>query len=327
MALFPKDQGFDESSGSAPKRMRWIREQGTQKLLMLVGVISLAWLCGAQIYDRWLLQAHWQPLAASPSGLTVVGTLNARESYDRNLFKIINANKSSRVVISEYGWKSLFDERNGPLFSDPVANAIRAALDVDDVVGDMMLTPYLRATVRKQMGDPGAFKEVREELPIVIPKHTKNGSEERTTLGDLIKRYAGKADPGESSDTPGEGSASGREQEHLITVSSPVLLASCPILLTDGQVDGASMEEVRGSILTPVTYTVHLNLSAEGRSRFFQWSHDHVNENVVFVLNGEVVAAPRITQPLNVSDFAISNVQDLKGAKSLVAYFAAHGKS
>lgn len=321
MSIFPKDFGTDYEPDSAPSRMRWIREQGTRRLLTGIAVLVGIWLVVSQVYDRWLLQKHWPLLGAHANGLTVVGTLNSRESYDRNLFKIINANKSSRVVITEFGWKSIFDERNGPLFTDVSANAIRVARDQDGVVADYLLAPFLRAMVEYQMGNSSAFKQVREDLSIVIPKHTKDGAEEKTTLGALIGRFSGvDVDRGERT-REGEGSGSGREKEDVVSVSSETLLASCPIVLNDDQVEGASMEEVQGNLLTPTTYTIHLMLTNEGRSRFFQWSHDHINENVVFVLNGEVVAAPRITQTLNVSDFTISNVQDLKGAKALVAYF------
>ncbi len=96
-------------------------------------------------------------------------------------------------------------------------------------------------------------------------------------------------------------------------------------MLTDEQCTGAWIEELPGNLLTPTTYTVHLDLTPEGRSRFFQWSHEHVNENVVFVLNDQVVAAPRVTQTLNVSDFNISNLQDKKAAQSVVDYITRQG--
>ena len=276
---------------------------------------------GTQAYDYSLLQKQWGAITPSLTGLTLVGTLNSRDSYDRNLLKIITANKSSRVVLTEYGWKSIFDERNGPLFADRVGNAIEAALRQDDVVGYAMLAPFLRATINKQNGNAGAYKEVRDDLAVVIPKHTQAGTEEHTTLGALIKRYEGQGgDRPEASEVPEAGSGSGHEKENTTTIPAETLVEACPVVLTEKQCSGASLEEIQGNLLTPTTYTVHLNLTPEGRSRFFQWSHAHVNENVVFVLNGQVVAAPRITQALNVSDFAISNVQDAKAAKSLVDY-------
>ncbi len=326
MGLFPKDTESDASS-SAPSRMKWTREVGTRQLLTVLGIIAVVWFGGGQVYDRYLLQTQWKPLQPSPGGMTLVGTLNSRDSYDRNLLKIFNTNKSSRVVITEFGWKSIFDERNGPLFSDAVANAIKSAMQQDDVVGYAMLTPYLRATINWQLGDTTAYKFIREELPIFIPMHTKDGKDEQTTLGVLLRRYSGvSAERADGPDTSGEGSASGREKENVTTVTPETLIVACPVILTEGQISSASLEEVPGNALTPTTYTIHLELSPEGRSRFFQWSHGHLNENVVFVLNGQVVAAPRITQPLNVNDFAINNVQDLKGAQSLVEFFKSRSK-
>ena len=322
MGLFPKDIQIDDAYlSSAPRRMWWTRELGTRKLLLGLAVLAAAWYGATQSYDHMLLQKHWENLTAHPAGLTLVGTLNSRDSYDRNLLKIITANKSSRVVLTEYGWKSIFDERNGPLFADKTGSAIEGAMRQDDVVGYAMLTPFLRATINKQLGEESAYKDVREDLPLVIPKHTREGAEERTTLGALLSKFEGQGEENkERSEAPEAGSGSGREKENTTTVPADTLIQACPIVLTEKQCSGASLEETQGSMLTPTTYTVHLNLTPEGRSRFFQWSHAHVNENVVFVLNGQIVAAPRITQPLNVSDFAISNIQDEKAAKSLVDY-------
>jgi hypothetical protein len=323
MGLFPKDVEIDDATlNSAPRRMLWTRELGTRKLLFGLAVFAAVWYGVSQAYDHSLLQTRWNALSPNRSGLTLVGTLNSRDSYDRNLFKIITANKSARVVLTEWGWNSIFNVRNGPLFDDQVANAIEAALKQDDVVGYAMLTPFLRATIRKQMGEEPAYKEVRSELPIDIPKHAQNGSEEHTTLGALIQRYQGLdgRERPEAPDVPGVGSGSGREKENVTTIAPETLTQTCPVVLTDKQCEGASLEEVQGNLLTPTTYTVHLNLTPEGRSRFFQWSHAHVNENVAFILNGQIVAAPRISQPLNVNDFAISNVQDRKAGQSLVDF-------
>ena len=327
MGLFPKEVEIGGSTlGSAPKRMQWTRERGTRRLLLGLALATAAWFVATQAQDRMLLQKHWNPLTNHKQGLTLVGTLNSRDSYDRNLIKIITANKSSRVVLTEYGWKSVFDVRNGPMFEDRTATAIEAALKQDDVVGYAMLTPYLRAALRNQMGDTGAYKSIREELPIDIPKHTRNGADEHATLGALLRRYAGQegrevSDKSESGDT---GSNSGREKENTVTIPAETLIEACPIVLTDEQCTGAWIEELQGNLLTPTTYTVHLDLTPEGRSRFFQWSHEHVNENVVFVLNDQVVAAPRVTQTLNVSDFNISNLQDKKAAQSVVDYITRH---
>lgn len=323
MGLFPKEMEISDAAlGSAPKRMQWTRERGTRRLLFGLAIVTAVWFAAMQVQDHLLLQKHWTPLSPHKQGLTLVGTLNSRESYDRNLIKIITANKSSRVVLTEYGWKSVFDVRNGPLFEDKTATAIEAALKQDDVVGYAMLTPYLRCALRNQMGEVGAYKNIREELPIDIPKHTKDGADEHTTLGALLRRYEGQegreiSDKQEGGDV---GSGSGREKENTVTIPAETLIEACPIVLTDEQCTGAWVEELQGNLLTPTTYTVHLDLSPEGRSRFFQWSHEHVSENVVFVLNDQVVAAPRVTQTLNVSDFNISNVQDKKAAQSVVDF-------
>ena len=326
MGLFPKDIEIGDSTlNSAPRRMLYTRELGTRKLLLALAVIAGVWYGASQAYDRSLLQTRWPTLTPSKTGLTLVGTLNSRDSYDRNLLKIITASKASRVVLTEFGWKAIFNVQNGLMFEDRVGNAIKAAIEQDDVTGYAMLSPFLQATVNKQLGDAGAYRTISENTPVVVPRHSEAGAEEHTTLGALLNKYEGQAgERKEVSDTPDVGSGSGREQENVITIPAETLVETCPIVLTNKQCTGASLEKLEGNMLTPTTYTIHLNLSPEGRSRFFQWSHNHVNENVVFVLNGQVVAAPRIVQTLNVSDFTINNVQDVKAANALVDYMNHH---
>lgn len=73
-----------------------------------------------------------------------------------------------------------------------------------------------------------------------------------------------------------------------------------------------------GSILNDTMYTVRLYLTPEGRSRFYRWSRDHQRENIVFVVNGEVKTAGRVTQVLDVNWWEISNIRDKETAEALV---------
>ena len=68
------------------------------------------------------------------------------------------------------------------------------------------------------------------------------------------------------------------------------------------------------------TYTVTLDLSSEGRSRFFQWSNRHENENLVFVLQHRVVAAGRVKEQMDVNSWQIGPLHDKETAKALVDY-------
>jgi len=90
MPLFPKDAEMsDDVSGFAPRRMLWTRELGTRKLLGGLGIIAVLWFGFLQVHDSMLLKTQWPQLTANSNGMTLVGTLNSRDSYERNLLKII----------------------------------------------------------------------------------------------------------------------------------------------------------------------------------------------------------------------------------------------
>lgn len=324
MALFPKEQD-EVALSSSLRRNGWTREQGTRKLLYVLGAIALIWFVGGKIRDHFLLSRHWEVLKPDPNGLTVVGTLNSRGSYDSNMFKIITANKSSHVELTDYGWKSIFDPSNGPMFSDENANTIEHVLQVDGVVGYLMLEPFLRAGVAKAMGSLQPFSLVKQDTPIDIPAHNKKPGE-KATLGELLERFGSEGGPDRTTgeDADAGGSLSGRQEDKGHTIPGENLINVCPVVLTTNQFSGASLEEHPASIYGGKWYTVHLNMTPEGRSRFFQWSHSHVNESLVFVLKNQVATAARVTQELDVDDWEIKPLQDEQAAKEITAFVNAH---
>jgi hypothetical protein len=325
MGLFPKDHPLDETlRPNAPQRMAWTRELGTRKLILgFVAVLTVFFIVG-KVQDHFLLQHPWKPLSPDRNGLTVVGTLDSRESYERNMFRIVQANKSSRAELTDFGWRTIFDQKNGELFSDRAGNAIQYARQIDDVVGYAMLEPYLKAGIAKAMGQSNWSSVVRRDYPIEIEHPKGNGIETlNTTLGELLDRYSreGKgAVETRENDTPEGGSGSGRDVEHGIAIPADTLIKTCPIVLTGAQFSEAWLEEHPPSVVGGRTYTVHLGLTPEGRSRFFQWSHDHVNESLVFVLKHEVQTAGRVKQTLDVSEWEIGPLRDGEAAKALVDY-------
>jgi len=321
MGLFPKEQEAIPTGGMIPLRMALTREKGTRTLILLLVTIAVVWYAVGFAMDKQLLSKHWFPLQPDMAGLTVVGTLNSRGNYDSNTFKIITENKSSKVALTEVGWNRAFDEHNSPLCSEKNASAIQAALDVDGQAGYAMLEPFVRASVAKEMNQPGAYKNLSREMPITVERTKEEGGAEQTTLGALLDKYSGqKADAGEKSDSDGGGSGSGKEVEHVKTMTADSVANTCPVVLTGAHFSSASYDEHPATVFTGKSFTVHLYMTPEGRSRFFQWSHDHVNEHVVLLLNHQVAMAGRITQPLDVSDWEISNIQDEESVKALVAY-------
>jgi hypothetical protein len=320
MGLFPKEA---EVEGHAPERMAMTRERGTRRLLALfVGVLAV-WFLAGKVRDHYLLSQVWPTLPPNEQGLTVVGTLDSRSSYDRNMFIIVQSNKTSRVALTTYGWQSIFTGTDGPMFTDTVGEAIKAAIGVDSLTGHAMLEPFLRVGVHRVLQKPMNEPGISEQTPIVV-RDTSSATvkETKATLGDLLKRYedqGGRDRDGESS-VPGGGSASGKEVEEKLTIPGENLVRACPVVLTGAHFTGASLERHPPNLLTGETFTVSLSLTPEGRSRFYQWSRNHANESLVFVLKGRVLTAGRIRDTLDVNSWEITNLRDGQVAHELVDF-------
>src|SRR5206468_760364 len=97
------------------------------------------------------------------------------------------------------------------------------------------------------------------------------------------------------------GSQSGHDVEERLTIPGENLVRVCPVVLTGAQFTGASLERHPPNLLTGETFTVSLFLTPEGRSRFYQWSREHSNESLVFILKGRVLTAGRVPYTLDVS--------------------------
>jgi len=305
--------------------MAWTRERGTRRLILLFVAILLGWYVYGQVHDHFLLQKVWAPLHPDPTGLTVVGTLDSRESLDRNLLRIVEANNTARAEITDFGWRSIFNGLGNPLFSDRAGGAIRTALGIDDAAGYAMLTPYLRVAVARQMGQPHPESLISNATPIRYEEQQVRGTVEmQTTLGALLQRFSSGHDResnSEQSDAPeGGGGGGGHDVDHGLPISAVTLRDSCPVVLTGAQFSGASLDEHPETLLQGKTWTAHLYLTPEGRSRFYQWSHDHANENLCFILGDRLVAAGRIRQTLDVNEWELGPLRDGEAATALVNY-------
>ncbi|HLV82135.1 MAG TPA: hypothetical protein VKT32_17735 [Chthonomonadaceae bacterium] len=327
MGLFPKEAVSEGAAlGGAPRRMAWTRERGTLKLLLLFAALLVAWYVYGQVSDHILLSKVWPPLSPDPTGLTVVGTLDARDSLDRNLFRIVEANKTYRAEITDFGWRSyMFTGMGNSLFSENAGNAIRTALGIDDAAGYAMLTPYLRVAIARLMGQPRPESLISKDTPVRYQEQMVKGAQQKeTTLGALLQRFHGgrdsQNDNGDQSDVQEGGGGGGHDIDHGLPISAVTLRDSCPVVLTGAQFSGASLDEQPETLLQGKTWTAHLYLTPEGRSRFYQWSHDHANEHLCFILGDQMVAAGRIRQTLDVNEWELGPLRDGDAAKALVDY-------
>ena len=321
MPLFPQEQ-------DASQRMFWTREGGTRRLVLAFLGLLLAWFILDRVHDHFLLEQRWKPLSADFSGLTVVGTLDSRGSYDRNMFKVVQANKEFRVELTDFGWRSIFDPKNGPMFTEEAGNAIKSAIDLDDLTGSAMFEPYLASGVAHLQGKPDWNRKVDLNMPIVIEGVQPGSTVNRGTLGGLIAKYIkrGGGDRQDAARSDGEGSGTTHEVEHGTTLPADTLAKVCPVVLTGAQFNSVYVEESPASLVGGRTWIVHLGLTAEGRSRFYQWSHDHINENLIFVLNHEVMAAGRVTETLDVNEWGLGPLHDEVTVRKLEAYVKTRAK-
>ncbi len=306
----------------APRRYAGMRERGTRNLLIL-SVLAVAGYFGVtKITDSYLLRQKWQPLTADVSGLTVVGTLDSRGEYDRNLFRIKHLNQSTRIELTDFGLRTIFDSET-PALEQKSADAVTHALQLDNATGYAMLAPFVRVGVARTLGKQNAAQLAAPQTPVTDPKSKQN-----VPLQALLDRYGNEVKLKEEMDDAKKdnsgGSASGRDTDEGITIPGDILATTCPVVLTSKLFTDAQVIPQPESFLTDKTYSVRLWLNREGRSRFYQWSRSHVNESVAFVLNGEVMAAARVTQPLDVNWWDVTNIRDEQAANTLVKWVQEH---
>lgn len=328
MGLFAKEEGASSAAlGDAPKRMAWTRELGTRKLLFgFIAVLLVGWGYG-KVRDHQLLAKHWDRLQPDAAGLNVIGTLNERDSVGRNLFHVVEASKTTRVLLTDFGWsKMVFNGELGPLFSEETGQAIEAALEVDNETGFKMLEPFLRARVAREMSDPRFAPPVSRETVVTV---NEQGKPVRKTLGALLDQYEKKAHVGAAGGSSGdEGESLGeREVEHGKTMSGTTLVDVCPVVLTGRTFSDAWIDETDEPLLGEKIYKVHLALTPEGRSRFYQWSRDHVNQHLIFVLNGQVLTGGRVKMTLDVNEWEIGPLRSKETADALAGYVNGHKRS
>ena len=324
MGLFAKGEN---SPPDAAHRMAWTRERGTRNLVLGFVLFLVLWYGYERVREHMLLQAVWRPLSADTAGLTVAATLDGR-SYDQNMFRIIQANQSARVELTDRGWKDIFDGRGGEAFSSASGAAIRGAISDNGDIGYAMLEPYLRYAVQREMHHLNPGSEPGAQTPVAYVTNSHGQTIRKTVpLGELLAQYRGSTpDPGPSSEADSGGDAGGGHSvDHGLAIPPDVIARVCPVVLVTSDFTRAELDRQPANLLQGETFSVHLFLTDEGRSRFYQWSHDHEDQNLVFVLNHLVVAAGRIKQTMNVNDWAIGPIRDRTDAQTLVQFVNSHG--
>ncbi|MBM3494180.1 MAG: hypothetical protein FJX72_07655 [Armatimonadetes bacterium] len=99
-------------------------------------------------------------------------------------------------------------------------------------------------------------------------------------------------------------------------VSIEEILRQCPVVLTGDHFGGADIEESYEPFRDKAYFRVHLRLTDEGRSRYWQFSRDHDGERLVFVLNGEILTCPRMSH-MNTATLTIEPIWVKEDAERL----------
>jgi hypothetical protein len=282
----------------------------------------------------YLLRQVWPPLPRNEEGLSVVSTLDRRGEYDRNLFRVVMSEGAARAELTDFGWNSIFGGRHGPLATDSVGNTIRGAITLDSDTGYSMLVPFLAAEIRTEMGEKNAYAEVTDKtaistaLPITDEeKKRKRIPRREKPLRELLAHFEEGANGPKSRDggAPAEGkSGSEHNVEHGLAIPGEILVQTCPVVLDTRHFASGFVEEHPADILGGKTYSIWLDLTPEGRSRFYQWSRTHANEHLLLILNKEIVANGRIAMTMDVSKWEITNLKDGVAARKLVDFINSH---
>jgi preprotein translocase subunit SecD len=94
------------------------------------------------------------------------------------------------------------------------------------------------------------------------------------------------------------------------------ILKTCPVVLTGAHFAGADIEESYEPFRDKAYWKVHVRLTDEGRSRYWQFSRTHDGERLVFVLKGEILTCPRMSH-MNTSTLTIEPVWVKEDAEKL----------
>jgi hypothetical protein len=97
------------------------------------------------------------------------------------------------------------------------------------------------------------------------------------------------------------------------------VLQNCPVVMLGKHFTDASVEKQFEPFLGTDYYIVHIGLTPEGRSRYWQFSRDHDKERLAFVLQGELFTCAEMNH-MDVSSISISPIWVKADAERLAKF-------
>jgi preprotein translocase subunit SecD len=111
--------------------------------------------------------------------------------------------------------------------------------------------------------------------------------------------------------------AKGVSRGEIVPVET--LMQECPAVLNGSHFVGARVEERYEPLFDRQYYAVHVTLSDEGRSRYWQHSRENDQQRLAFILNGEAITCPRIRH-MDVSHLTIDPIWVKADAEKLANF-------
>ena len=200
---------------------------------------------------------------------------------------------------------------NGIVIHLPVTLNVPTVDGVKPVTGDL-LVPF-QSNLMKALES-----RVKDESSIFDP-HNLAGF-----YGEVGKTYQDRADIRQNMSNALKQIVSKDNVSRMIELPQK-MLDSVQILANESLITSASYRS-EDTNKGPV-YDMDINLTDEGRKRLWQYTKDHVGDQLLLVVDGVAIAAPRVGAELAQSSLTISNLPDERIVKDAVTRTNSHSKN
>ena len=122
----------------------------------------------------------------------------------------------------------------------------------------------------------------------------------------------------ELKDRGGAGPGAGRGEKGAM-VPLEEIMRTCPVVLTGRHFASAHVQYTGSDMFDRKIFKLHLNLTEEGSSRYWQYSKGRDEQRLVFVLDGDIISCPRMKH-MKVTTLEIDPIWVESDAQKLAAF-------